>query len=43
MEKAAAALRLSEGLLMVGESGTGKTSIVQQLAKRVCGRCTLRG
>lgn len=36
LESAAAAVKMSEPLLLVGESGTGKTASIQYLAEKVC-------
>lgn len=36
LEAAAAAVALTEPLLLVGEAGTGKTALVQHLAQKVC-------
>ncbi len=36
MERLAAGVVLNEGVLLVGESGTGKTTMVQRLASQVC-------
>lgn len=36
MESVAAAVKMSEPLLLVGESGTGKTASIQYLAEQVC-------
>ncbi|KAK2734583.1 hypothetical protein FQN57_001630 [Myotisia sp. PD_48] len=41
MEQAAAALQLSEPLLLVGETGIGKTAVVQQLASLLNQRLTV--
>ena len=38
MERVAAAVSLAEPVLLVGETGTGKTTLVQQIAKQVGGR-----
>lgn len=35
MERVAAAVSLAEPVLLVGETGTGKTTLVQQIAKQV--------
>jgi midasin len=35
MERVAAAISLAEPVLLVGETGTGKTTLVQQIAKQV--------
>ena len=35
MERVAAATALAEPVLLVGETGTGKTTLVQQIAKQV--------
>lgn len=36
LESVAAAVKMSEPLLLVGESGTGKTASIQYLAEKVC-------
>lgn len=36
MESVSAAVKMSEPLLLVGESGTGKTASIQYLAEQVC-------
>ncbi|KAM5447036.1 AAA ATPase midasin [Microsporum audouinii] len=41
MEQAAAALRVSEPILLVGETGIGKTAVVQQLAALLNQRLTV--
>ena len=33
LERVAAAVQMTEPVLLVGETGTGKTALVQQLAK----------
>jgi midasin len=35
MERVAVAISLAEPVLLVGETGTGKTTLVQQIAKQV--------
>lgn len=37
MERVAAAVSLNEPVLLVGETGTGKTTLVQQIAKQARG------
>jgi midasin len=39
LQSVAAAVQLAEPLLLVGEAGTGKTTLVQMLADKVGGRC----
>ena len=43
MERVAVAAARSEPVLLVGETGTGKTTLVQQIAKQVGGRAGRRG